>query len=160
MLCGLPGTGKSTYIKSLNDHLRSYDRRDATVISSDKILELIGAEYNFRYNELFGDITYSFAERMMHKIADLAFERGDYTIVWDQTNLTVNSRAKKLAKVPEHYWKEAVIFNPPLDHHDRLRKRSLTEGKVIPWDVLAAMNSRFVKPTKEEGFDSVIEMTM
>ena len=160
MLCGLPGTGKSTYIKLLNQQLRGYDKRDATVISSDNILELIGNEYGLIYNDIFGDISYSFAERMMYKVAEKVFEREDRTIVWDQTNLTVKSRAKKLAMVPEHYWKEAIIFNPPLDHHDRLRKRALTEGKLIPWDVLASMNSRFVKPTHAEGFDSVIEMTM
>jgi predicted kinase len=144
MLVGLPGTGKSTFCNQLNID------REFTVISSDDIMEMIGKRYHFTYNELFSDITYSFSEKMMFNIARLAIERND-RIIWDQTNLTVKSRAKKLAMIPKHYLKHAVVFNIPDDWETRLNR----PGKTIPTNVLETMKQSFQMPTEAEGFDLV-----
>lgn len=144
MLVGLPGTGKSTFCNQLNID------REFTVISSDDILEMIGKKYHFTYNELFSNNTYSFSEKMMFNIARLAVERND-RIIWDQTNLTVKSRANKLAMIPKHYLKRAVVFNIPDDWETRLDR----PGKTIPTNVLETMKQSFQMPTEAEGFDLV-----
>ncbi len=158
MLCGVPGTGKSTWVKNEATLLADEESNTYTV-SSDNLLEMIGDEYDMTYNQLFGDVTYMALERMMYKIAKKLFERNN-NVIWDQTNLSVKSRARKLAMVPEGYYKVAIIFNEPVDHLHRLSKRAIAQEKVIPEHVLANMKRMFVKPTKAEGFDDVIEVTM
>jgi len=147
MLVGLPGTGKSTYCQE-NKH-RMYN---CTIISSDDIMMDIACTYGFTYNQLFDDISYSFCEKMMHKIAKLAIERGD-NIIWDQTNLTIKSRTKKLVMVPKHYLKVAVVFNIPNDWETRLNR----PGKTIPSKVLETMKKSYQMPTEAEGFDIVVK---
>jgi predicted kinase len=144
MMVGLPGTGKSTFCNQLNID------QEFTVISSDDIMEMIGKKYHFTYNELFSNNTYSFSEKMMFNIARLAVERND-RIIWDQTNLTVKSRANKLATIPKHYIKHAVVFNIPDDWETRLDR----PGKTIPTNVLETMKQSFQMPTEAEGFDLV-----
>lgn len=147
ILVGLPGCGKSTWVQN-------YFTEAVPVISTDWIMEMIADKYGMTYNDVFGDFTYNFAERMMHKIARQLVERGDRTVVWDQTNLTVSSRAKKLAMFPG-YSKVAVIVHPPEDHAARLASRV---GKHIPERVLASMASKYQKPSFAEGFDVILEV--
>lgn len=147
MLVGLPGCGKSTWVKN-------YFTEAVPVISTDWIVEVIADRYGMTYNDVFGDITYNFAERMMHKIALDLVARGDRTIVWDQTNLTIGSRAKKLAMFPD-YSKIAVVVSTPDDHAQRLASRT---GKDIPANVLTSMASKYQKPSFAEGFDVILEV--
>ncbi len=65
MLVGLPGTGKSTYCQK-NKHLID----NCTIVSSDDIMMDIAYKYGFTYNQLFDDVTYSFCEKMMYRIAN------------------------------------------------------------------------------------------
>lgn len=160
MLCGVPGVGKTTWIDNfLDENFFDGNRNDWYIISTDNIIEIIADGHNFTYNEVFGDITYSFGERLMHKLAKMHFTRGD-NVIWDQTNLNIKTRAKKLALVPSHYHKTAVVFNIPHDHADRLQKRANMEKKFIPVDVLDKMIGRFERPTVAEGFDKILEVTV
>lgn len=142
-MVGLPGVGKSTYI---NNYLP-----DTTVISTDDIIEFLAAKYSMTYNDVFGPITYNFAERVSHKLAQQLFARGD-DIVWDQTNLTVASRCKKLDLVPAHYSKIAIVFQTPADHNDRLASRP---HKHIPVAVMESMTKAYQQPTYAEGYDAI-----
>jgi len=158
MLCGLPGTGKSTWVNT-EATLLDDEFENTYIVSSDNLLEMVGREYDLSYNQLFGDVSYMAIERMMYKVANKLFERRN-NVIWDQTNLSVKSRKRKIDMVPEGYYKVAVVFNEPADHMERLNKRALAEEKVIPEFVIDNMKRMFVKPTKEEGFDDVIEVTM
>lgn len=146
MLVGLPGTGKSTYCQE-NKHLIG----NCTIVSSDDIMMDIAYKYGFTYNQLFDDVTYSFCEKMMYRIAKLAIERGD-NIIWDQTNLTVKSRAKKLDMIPSSYKKICIDFPIPDDWEKRLDR----PGKIIPKNVLDMMKKTYDTPSLSEGFDSVV----
>lgn len=170
MLCGLPGTGKSTWVNqnfceehhnaNVSGSLSFFVLSSNTyVISTDEAIEAIGRQYDLSYNEIFGDISYAFAERMIHKIAKILFDRKNI-VIWDQTNLTVKSRKRKLDMVPEGYLKKAVIFNTPADHWERLNKRAEEQGKVIPASVIDQMQGKFRRPTLAEGFDVIEEVTM
>lgn len=160
MLIGLPGTGKSTWtdrfkrkhISELNEQSFKTNtpfQYNLSVISTDDIIQHIANEHRLTYNQLFDNITYSFAEKMTHKLAKFAFDRNDI-VVWDQTNLTIMSRAKKLAIVPSHYKKIAVVFEVPENLDRRLSGRI---GKTIPDHVMENMKKSYQQPSSEEGFD-------
>lgn len=153
MLCGVPGVGKSTWTKQ-------FPRHNVTVLSTDDILDDLAKKYQLTYNQLFGDVSYSFAEKMMHNIAEQVFKRRDPFVVWDQTNLTPKSRMKKLLMVPGDYIKTAVVFNIPFDHQVRLQRRAENTGKDIPVEVMDRMLASFERPTLSEGFNEVLEVTM
>ena len=76
-------------------------------------------------------------------------------IVHDQTNLTKQSRAKKLAMVPSGYYKIAIYF--PTPNIDVLHKRlDLRPGKVIPLNIVSSMIRQLQPPLYDEGFDCII----
>lgn len=151
MLCGVPGSGKTTWVNQLyKDYSTSAVIRS---LSTDDIIDDIGRRYGLTYNEVFGDITYSFAEKIINKLAPTVFERADI-VIWDQTNLTVKSRAKKLLMVPSNFQKIAIVFEVP--EHEELHKRlNNRPGKSIPNKVLNNMIGSYIHPTKTEGFSEI-----
>jgi len=166
MLVGLPGTGKSTWTKNFKKKYMEDQSKQAfdtntpfvwnlSIVSTDNIIQTIANENRLTYNQMFDNLTYSFAEKITHKLSKFAFERNDI-VIWDQTNLTVKSRAKKLALVPSHYKKTCVMFGIPEDLAERLRTRV---GKDIPDNVMMSMIKSYQYPTLEEGFDDIIGST-
>ena len=165
MLVGLPGTGKSTWtnrfkrkhISELNEQSFKTNtpfQYNLSVISTDDIIQLIADQHRLTYNQIFDNLTYSFAEKLSHKLARFAFERND-VVIWDQTNLSYKSRGKKLEMVPKTYKKTAVSFGIPVDWKERLESR---QGKVIPSDVLNGMMRGYDPPMLSEGFDDIINV--
>jgi tRNA uridine 5-carbamoylmethylation protein Kti12 len=162
MLVGLPGSGKSTWAdrfkrkhqSELNEQSFKTNtpfQWNLSVISTDDIIQSIADQHRLTYNQMFDNITYSFAEKITHKLAKFAFDRNDI-VIWDQTNLTVKSRGKKLAMVPSHYKKICIMFGVPDDLQDRLQSRV---GKIIPEDVMMNMIKSYQQPTTAEGFDDI-----
>jgi predicted kinase len=157
MLVGVPGSGKSTWIEK-----RGYgdegQGRDITVLSTDYFIEVVAKQKSLTYDDVFKD-TIKNAERKLWDDLKYATDRDD-NIIWDQTNLTRKSRAKKLIMIPDHYEKIAVIFQTP--HREelisRLAHRSLNEGKTIPQNVIDNMIDTLEYPELSEGFDRVIYM--
>ena len=147
MLIGVPGSGKSTYRASLPS--------DATVLSTDDQIEAIATGLGKTYTEVFRDHIAS-AEKDMYQQAMRAFAAGD-DVIWDQTNLTAKTRAKKLIMVPDQYEKIAVYFNTP-ESAELQRRLDSRKGKTIPANILMGMASQLQRPTREEGFDRIIEV--
>lgn len=151
LLVGLPGTGKTTWIN--NFYFNFSKKYKIQTISTDNIIESIALQHNLTYNDIFGDITYSFAEKMMYKIANLTFKSNKYdTVIWDQTNLTSGTRMKKLRLVPDDYRKIAVYMSIPENWEERLNR----PGKTIPSHVIDNMKRNMQYPELIEGFDEVI----
>lgn len=146
MLIGLPGTGKSTWCQNFKSD------QPTTILSTDDIIQSIADKHRLTYNQMFDNLSYSFAEKVMHKIAQYAFDRDDI-VIWDQVNLTFKSRAKKLNLVPPRYKKIAVYFDNPTDLSERLKSRP---GKIIPTEVISRMAVTRDFPIKEEGFDEIL----
>lgn len=157
MLCGVPGSGKSTWINYNFGTFRPFPARNVVVISTDDVIETIGSRYMMTYNEIFDDITYSFAEKLSHKLARRAFSERIEHVIWDQTNINAKTRAKKLALVPSGYHKIAVYFHIPDDLEDRLASRP---GKAIPEKIMSSMIRSYTFPDLSEGFDQVKEVGM
>jgi predicted kinase len=150
MLIGLPGTGKSTFIKSLDEEFKT------VILSSDDYLERKAVEENSTYNAMF--LKYAKDAQMHVNIEAGKAAKGLLNTVWDQTNIGPGSRSRRL-RLFENHFKVACVFYAPRDNSDhyndwmhRLNNRS---GKNIPEGVLKSMKEGFVVPTYEEGFDKI-----
>ena len=148
MLCGIPCSGKSTYVNKL----LTYEYwKDAIILSTDNYIEEQAKRLGMTYNEVFQDCIDE-ATRQLEMSFVRAKEEGK-RIIWDQTNLSIKTRKKKLTKVPSIYKRTAVWFQ--VDLEEALKRNETREGKFIPESILKRMYHQFEIPTLEEGFDFV-----
>lgn len=145
MLIGVPGSGKTTWIRSR--------QHDAVVLSTDDKIEAEAARVGKTYSEVFQDTIKHATSQMGDDLIRAVRAKRD--IIWDQTNLTRKSRASKLAMVPDDYEKVAVFF--PTPGNDELKRRlSSRPGKTIPPHIVLGMVSQLQEPTEAEGFDRIV----
>ena len=150
MLCGLPTSGKSTFVsKLLNDPAH----KNAVVLSTDAYIESVTQRLNKTYNDVFED-TIEGATRQLELTLIEAKDRGK-SLIWDQTNLTPKTRKKKLSKIPSSYGRFVIWFDISLE--EALKRNQQRPGKMIPENVLKGMSEQFVPPSCDEGFDVVIK---
>ena len=148
MLCGIPCSGKSTYVNKL----LTYEYwKDAIILSTDNYIEEQAKRLGMTYNEVFQDCIDE-ATRQLEMSFVGAKEEGK-RIIWDQTNLSIKTRKKKLIKVPSIYKRTVVWFR--VDLEEALKRNGTREGKFIPESILKRMYHQFEVPTLEEGFDFV-----
>lgn len=146
MLVGVPGSGKSTWIK------QQVFFEDIHIASTDDIITRYANDQGKTYNEVFHDYI-KVAEKEMYANVMEAVKL-DQDIIWDQTNLNRKSRAKKLIMIPDHYRKVAVLFPTP-SMEELMRRNASRPGKVIPMGVMQNMIDCFNQPSIDEGFDEV-----
>jgi predicted kinase len=141
-LIGVPGSGKSTWIKNQVQLL------GLTVVSTDNFVEAYAAAQGKTYNEVFHEYMPE-AVKLMTEQVQVARGAG-HDIIWDQTSTTVASRRRKFRMLPkyEHF---AVVFTTP--EPDELDRRLMSRlGKSIPKHVMDRMIRDFEMPTLDEGF--------
>jgi len=148
MLCGIPTSGKSTYVQKLKT---LDDWKDAVVLSTDNYIEEYAKGVGQTYNEVFDDVIDDATKELE---LQLSFAKANgKNIIWDQTNLSAKARRKKLRKIPISYRKDCVYFTIPLE--EALERNNHREGKFIPESIIKRMWYQFEVPTLEEGFDYV-----
>lgn len=145
MMVGVPGVGKSTWIKQ-----QDWARDEIAVISTDNIVEQYAEQKGRTYNEVFKEFMPA-AVKLMASQVEQARDQG-LNIIWDQTSTTKASRAKKLRMLPE-YHAIAVVFLTP-DRSELDVRLSGRPGKHIPKNVVDSMIAGFEMPTEEE-FDEI-----
>lgn len=148
MLCGIPTSGKSTYVQKLKS-IPYW--KNAVVLSTDDYIEKQAQRMGMTYNQIFDDVIDD-ATRELELEFIMAKDKG-LDIIWDQTNLSVKSRRKKLSKLPSYYRRDAVYFLVSLE--EALERNKHREGKFIPESILKRMWHQFEIPTTNEGFDYV-----
>lgn len=145
MLIGAPCTGKSTYIKKYEND-KSY-----VILSTDDYIQAYADASGKTYNEVFKEVIKSAEFELMSRLQYAIAAKKN--IIWDQTNMTIASRAKKLNKVPSNYVKKAVVLYADLQ---TIKERNKNRpGKVIPFDVIQSMLVFYQKPTSDEGFSTI-----
>jgi predicted kinase len=145
MLVGVPGSGKSTWIKNQDWAL------GLTVVSTDVFVEDYARKKGKTYSEVFDEYMPTAVNLMAEQVV-FARKHG-HTIIWDQTSTTTASRAKKFRMLPEYYAIGVVFRIPePQELQSRLANRP---EKVIPSEVLDNMIANWEEPTLEEGFNEI-----
>jgi len=148
MLIGLPGSGKSTWVRT------SPEASGSLILSTDDDIEAFASAAGKTYNQVFSERIGTADANMKALLYYTIKNDPDRNIVWDQTNLTIRSRAKKLAMVPYRYRKVAVVFNcPPEVIQERLSMRT---GKTIPPEVFDGMVACFEHPNLNENWNEII----
>lgn len=150
MLIGLPASGKSSWIA---DYIAKNPEMNFQVVSSDDIIEekalLEGLDYSSSYKKNIGFAVDEMERRFKKHVKD------GVNIIHDQTNLSVKTRRKHLAKV-KNYVKSAIVFTLGEDEWQRrFEKRRAEIGKDIPYFVIENMKAGFEYPTKKEGFSKI-----
>ena len=144
-LIGVPGSGKSTWIKNQDWAL------GLTIVNTDSFVEDYARTQGKTYSEVFKDYMPRAVELMAEQVV-FAREHG-HTIIWDQTSTTVASRAKKFRMLPD-YEHIAVVFRTP-DRDELDVRLSGRPGKHIPKNVVDSMIEGWEEPTVEEGFKEI-----
>lgn len=150
MLCGVPGSGKSTWVSN-----QKFDLNSTIIISTDDIIERRAKAAGKTYSDVFKKEVKSATTEMNLNLNNAL--KLNKNIVWDQTNITVKSRASKLAKIPDTYKKIGVFFSvPPIEElNQRLNNRP---GKIIPYNIVMGMVKQLEQFTEDEGFDEIITL--
>jgi tRNA uridine 5-carbamoylmethylation protein Kti12 len=144
-LIGVPGAGKSTWIKNQTWAL------GLNVASTDAWVEDYAQKQGRTYSEVFDEYMPT-AVRLMAEHVTFCREN-NIDVIWDQTSTTVKSRRRKFAMLPD-YQHIAVVFATP-DPTELDRRLNSRPGKNIPWNVMQGMIKHFEEPTLEEGFDEI-----
>lgn len=146
MLIGVPGAGKSTWCK--NNPVEN-----SVKISTDDFIEHIARMTDSTYDAVF-ESAINDATKNMNTALQFAIANNKH-IIWDQTNISANSRKKKLKKIPNDYVKIAVVFETPEEDTLNFRLNNRV-GKTIPNHIMKSMINGFEPPTLTEGFNEII----
>jgi len=146
-LVGVPGSGKSTWIKNQDWAL------GLTIVSTDAFVEDYARQQDKTYSEVFTDYMPTAVDLMAEQV--VRARTLGHTVIWDQTSTTIASRAKKFRMLP-NYEHIAVVFKTPEHKELMCRLTSRWEsGKIIPEHVIASMIASWEEPTLEEGFAEI-----
>jgi predicted kinase len=138
---GLPGSGKSTYLK----------RRGINAISSDEIRRLIAddPEDQTVHKQVFATIRYLIRQRIA---------TGRPVTYVDATHLTRWERRPYIQLARRHGCKvEALFFDVSLEV---CMQRNQRRGRIVPERVIRDMARRMQPPAMEEGFARIIRPRM
>lgn len=144
-LIGVPGAGKSTWIKNQDW------AKDLPVVSTDNFVEAYAKEQGKTYSEVFDEYM-PIAVKLMANQA-LVCQANGLDVIWDQTSTTINSRKRKFNTLPK-YEHIAVVFKTP-EPEELARRLASRPGKNIPDHVIRSMIDGFDMPTEEEGFKEI-----
>ncbi len=152
MLVGLPGSGKSTW-------MAPYLLRGYGIVSTDDYIEKMAQSMGKTYGDIF-KTTIGAATKWMDNQFNI-YARAAQNIVWDQTNLSMKSRRKKLNQLTDAgYNVIAVAFEIPTNELTKRREhRERETGKKISESVLEEMGKSYQRPTRLEGFSKVYIVT-
>ena len=135
-LIGVPGAGKSTWVKNQNWII------GMEYVSTDYHVEEYAKEQGKTYSEVFNDYMPRAVELMAAEV--VAAREAGRDIVWDQTSTTIKSRTRKFNMLP-NYEHIAVVFETP-NRIELKRRLDSRPGKEIPWVVVEGMLASFEMP--------------
>ena len=145
VMVGVPGAGKSTLIEKLK-----VKYENTAVVCPDEYRKELGGTYSY-----FSQDKLIWKTLCPDAVVDLL--SSDCNVIFDATNVGAKRRKSILKWVDGlDVEKQAVVVRVELDVAKR--QNQLREAdKVVPDFVIDNMFKSFVYPSKEEGFDKVID---
>ena len=138
MLCGIPGSGKSTWVKKYLDKFDKHISRDEirfSMVAEDE-------EYFSKETEVFKEYCSQITENL---------NKG-YNVFADATHINKGSRKKLLDNISGFDNVFCIVIQNPLETTlKRNENRSGTRG-YVPKSVIRRMHYQFEFPTHKEGF--------
>jgi len=144
-LVGVPGSGKSTWIKEQGW------AKGIPVVSTDNFVEAYAKEQGKTYSEVFDEYM-PIAVKLMANQA-LVCQANGLDVIWDQTSTSVAARRRKFNTLPK-YEHIAIVFKTP-EADELARRLASRPGKNIPDYVMRSMIDGFEMPTEDEGFTEI-----
>ena len=145
MMIGLPGSGKSTWIKN--------NLPNVEVLSSDDLIEKYAKARGKTYTDVFAKaapIANAKFETMVKQAA-----KGNDNVVIDRTNMSKKTRVNLINQFKNHYKVAVIVSADPIELGLRLKHRAEMTGKHIPDKVIDQMARNFQTVTKDEGWDEI-----
>ena len=143
LVCGLPGSGKSTYLSQFKHNM------NCKVISRDEIRFSLLQE---------GEAYFSHEEdvcKIMWTQINEALAANKNTYV-DQTSLTPESRSFLLKHITSHYDECNIIwFNIPREVCLERNENRYETKAYVPRGVIRRMSQQMIPPTSDEGFNNI-----
>lgn len=146
-LIGVPGSGKSTWIKNQTWAL------GMPVVSTDFFVEAEAHRQGKTYTEVFESYMPTAVNLMVNQA--LVCQANKLDFIWDQTSTTIASRKRKFnTLLSSQYEHIAVIFKVP-EPQELARRLASRPGKKVPIDVIESMIRNFEAPSLDEGFKEI-----
>jgi predicted kinase len=140
ILCGIPGSGKSTYAKTYTE--RNYN---TIHLSSDEIRKELYGDENIQGNP--GEVF-----NLMQKRAVEALNNG-YSVLYDATNITRKDRSGIISACPKFAKIECHIIWAPIEECIR---RDAERDRTVGKEVIDRMLKRFQAPYYDEGIYNIM----
>lgn len=147
IMCGAPGSGKSTLVQK---HFG--DKENVKIVSRDAIrFSMVGEdeEYFSKENEVFAEFVHQVREGLTNAEA---------TVV-DATHLTPASRNKLLCSIGKDYFKDVTVeciwVRVPLEVATEQNEQRQGTRAYVPKSVLRRMYGQMREPELDEGFDKI-----
>lgn len=150
LLCGPPGSGKTTFRKQY--------LTDLPCLSVDSFIMRLCKEEGLSYSQGF--------QKHKARATDMYYEAlalyldAHKPVVLDRVHLNASNRKKVLKLIGGSHRKVAIYFPPlPLETlTGRIDARELLNGQGVPHPVVEAMLADYSPPVTGEGFDLVINV--
>ena len=145
MMCGLPGSGKSTVAHQLNIRTQNGGYISPVVLSSDSVREeFFGNAADQSHNETVFRILH---RRMIDEL------RMGHSVVFDATNLSHKRRIHDLQSFSRlDCYRICILMATEYSVCVSLNKN---RDRIVPDDAMFNMLKKFQPPAKNEGFDEV-----
>lgn len=145
ILCGIPGSGKSTWAKGF--------LMDAVYISRDEIRFSMlndGEEYFSHETEVYKEFIYEITQTLMH----------GYDVIADATHINSDSRHKLTKAIDKHFTDYEIVYVVfETDVRTCLVRNAMRHDRAqVPPVAIHTMHNRFEVPTLEEDKRAILIM--
>lgn len=137
VMCGLPGSGKSTYAKKLAK------KEHAQIISSDVIRERMFGDASIQTdgNKVFGRLYYLVSRSLKYR----------KSVIVDCINPRPSDRKRYLRYYENQFDESMLVYiSTPIEE---CKRRNRLRERVVPDEAIEKQAAKFIEPTEEEGFD-------
>ena len=140
VMCGISGSGKSTYAKSI----QSSARNRTIIVSTDELRAMLyGNPSDQTDPELIFNMAYSMIQMLLER---------DYDVIFDAMNLKARARKDLINQFHGIATMECVVCN--VSGKEACHRQTSRE-RHVPEDIVFAQSKRMSIPTYDEGWDFI-----